>query len=170
MSARELLLSIDTLHQRLHYDPLTGIFTWRILPRRSRFRVGDRAGSLTPRGYRTIKIDDWPFYEHRLAWFYMTGRWPTETIDHVNLNAADNRFCNLREATHAQQNFNQAKSRANRSGKKGVGWSRIAKRWQARVMVDRKPIHIGYFHSIDDAYAAYQRVAKNVHGEFARFE
>jgi hypothetical protein len=37
---------------------------------------------------------------HRVAWFYITRRWPADQIDHANHNKADNRFINLREVSH----------------------------------------------------------------------
>jgi len=36
----------------------------------------------------------------------MTGQWPKEYIDHKNRKRDDNRWCNLREATHSQNYVN----------------------------------------------------------------
>ena len=36
----------------------------------------------------------------------MTGDWPKEMLDHINRNPADNRWCNLREVTRAENRLN----------------------------------------------------------------
>jgi hypothetical protein len=62
------------------------------------------------------------YREHRLAWLYMTGEWPTHEIDHINGDRVDNRFCNLREATASENRWNSRKRVNNTSGYKGVSW------------------------------------------------
>jgi hypothetical protein len=57
---------------------------------------------------------------HRLAWLYMVGVWPDDEIDHWNRDPSDNRFTNLRDATHAKNGFNSGKRSNNSSGRKGV--------------------------------------------------
>jgi hypothetical protein len=37
----------------------------------------------------------------------MTGDWPSEQVDHVNHNTADNRWANLRPATRSENNINR---------------------------------------------------------------
>jgi hypothetical protein len=44
---------------------------------------------------------------HRLAWFYVHGKWPQSGIDHRNGDIGDNRIENLREATQAQNCANK---------------------------------------------------------------
>jgi hypothetical protein len=57
-------------------------------------------------GYCRIGIDGCLYRSSRLAVLYMTGEWPKAEIDHVNCNKADDRWENLREATHAQNQRN----------------------------------------------------------------
>src|SRR6202035_4009666 len=101
----EILLTAERLREFIHYDPLTGVFTWLVLPvcRGPRFvgrgpnqvRVGGIAGCVSKsNGYRRIKIGGHPYCAHRLAWLYMTGTWPKDEIDHINRVRSDNRFCN----------------------------------------------------------------------------
>ena len=151
----------------LHYCPETGVFTWK-LPR-PKIQVGKEAGYLKKnRGYIYIEIDGKSHSAHRLAWFYMTGCLPQNQIDHINRNRADNRFQNLREATCAQNRANSKHS--NKHGMKGVrlcSWVPEGKRrWTAQISHNKKVIHIGSFHTAEEAHAAYCRVAKELHGDF----
>jgi hypothetical protein len=57
----------------------------------------------------------------------MTGEWPKTQIDHINLDKADNRWCNLREATQSQNFANTRILASNGSGFKGrTGFSTIS--------------------------------------------
>ena len=69
------LVTAKRLKELLHYDPETGLFT-RLITTSSRARAGMVAGSLHGEGYLSIRIDGRLYLVHRLAVFYMTGRWP----------------------------------------------------------------------------------------------
>lgn len=126
-----MTITATRLRELLHYDPETGLFTWKVA--RQGTRAGAFAGALN-HGYLRITID-WRHYPaHRLAWLYMTGEWPADLIDHINLVSDDNRFVNLRQATRAQNMHNSARPRTNTSGVKGV--SRYAGRWKAQIKVN----------------------------------
>ena len=43
----------------------------------------------------------------RLCWLVQTGDWPEHTIDHINRDPWDNRWCNLRDITQKENNFNK---------------------------------------------------------------
>lgn len=90
----------------LHYDPETGIFTWR--SKRPGVRPSLIAGCKSKNGYVIIGIDGKEYYAHRLAWIYMNGQIPNgSNVDHTNGSRQDNRIANLRLET---QSCNFAKS------------------------------------------------------------
>lgn len=106
----------------------------------------------------------------RLAWLYMTGEWPENEIDHINLDRSDDRWLNLREATRAQNSFNTPRRSNNMSGAKGAYWHSQHRKWCAHIKIDGELKHIGLFATIDEAAAAYAAAAKLHRGEFARTE
>ena len=87
--------TVDYLKEILEYNQETGVFTRK--KKISSSNIGDVAGSVESQGYVIISIKNWPFKAHRLAWFYVHGKWPIDCIDHINGNRADNRIENLRE-------------------------------------------------------------------------
>lgn len=106
-------LTADHLRHLLHYDPLTGAWTWMNPLPRSKMRRGDIAGRLTDQGRRQIRIASGFYYGSRLAWLYMTGEWPKDQIDHINRLKGDDRWENLREATQSQNSYNRAWAETN---------------------------------------------------------
>jgi hypothetical protein len=147
-----MTLTADRLRELLHYDPETGVFTWRV--KRRCVEAGAAAGSISPSRYRTIMVAGKNYQAHRLAWLYTTGEWPAEDIDHINGVRSDNRIANLRTCTRAQNSQNTCK-RSNRSGARGVWWHARAQKWAAGITVNYKAHHLGLFDDIESASAAY---------------
>ena len=90
-------------------------------------------------------------------------------VDHINGNPLDNRKCNLRICTHAQNSFNKGKYKNNTSGFKGVNWNNNNKKYQSRIMLNGKSISLGYFEKAEDAYKAYCGACVKYHQEFHHF-
>lgn len=147
------------LKELLDYDPLTGLFTRRVCVRYRPFKIGDVAGTVNKLGYVIIQIDGRLYKAHRLAWLYTTGEFPKECIDHINRCAGDNRWENLREATHAQNMQNKRMRKDNVSGYVGVSWKSESKKWYAQIDVDGRCIFLGYFADPEAAYRAYLAAA-----------
>ncbi len=90
-----------------------------------------------------------------------------EHVDHRNHNSLDNQRHNLRICTQ-QQNLMNKISRANSSSKyKGVAWHKRDKIWNVSIQVNKKRTHLGYFSSEKAGALAYNKKAKELHGEFA---
>lgn len=157
------------LKEVLDYDPESGEFRWRVRAG-TRGKVGSLAGTVKKSGYVQIRFGGVQYLGHRLAWFYVTGRWPTEEIDHRDCNPSNNRFANLRPATRKQNGSNRKRNRNNTSGFKGVSWRNKERRWRAQIRLPGtiKTIELGLFQGKKDAALAYDRAAVFYHGEFAR--
>ena len=122
------ILTADFVRTILHYDPETGVFTWKeridARPQWNGRYAGRIAGydwRATPNiVYRCIRILDFPFYAHRIGWLYMTGTWPTCEIDHKDTDGLNNKWSNLRPATKMQNAGNTHICPRNKTGFKGV--------------------------------------------------
>jgi hypothetical protein len=88
-------------------------------------------------------------------------------VDHEDLNKANNQRYNLRIANKSQNQHNQGIRKNNTSGFKGVTWNKSFGRWHARIRVNTTRKHLGYFDTPEEAHAAYQKAAIDLHGEFA---
>jgi hypothetical protein len=106
------------------------------------------------------------YVAHRIVWKMVTGKEPPPNIDHKNGDGYDNSWANLRVADQTKQNWNRRIPKSNASGHKGV--SRDHNSWKATISVNKKPRHLGCFSSADDAAAAYNAAARELHGEFYR--
>ena len=155
-------LTQDRLKELLHYDPETGIFTWRVA--RGSAKVGDVAGVIDTEGYRLIWLDNCQFRAPRVAFFYVIGVWPTETIDHINGVRDDDRWLNLREATREENSHNRGVPPINNSsGFIGTGWNKSHSKWEARIRAGGKLHHLGYFATPKAAHAAYLKAKNELH-------
>jgi len=159
-------LTQKDLKNALHYDPDTGFFTWRMSKRGVIY--GSVAGSLTDRGYVRITLDGKTYKAHRLAWLYMSGAWPVDQIDHIDAVRTNNKWENLRSATNQENHSNSPKRKNNKSGYKGVSWSRRDQNWFSTIMVNYKSIYLGSYASAEEAHAAYTEASAKYFGKFAR--
>lgn len=167
MKDMESNLTAARLREVLHYEPQTGVFHW-IVTTSSRRPVGSVAGGPTSTGYARIGVDGVRYRSHRLAWLYMTGEWPSDQVDHKDNDRLNNRWENLRLVDNQMNQGNSGMSRNNTSGVKGVFWSKQRQQWQTKININRRQIHGGYFHNLDDAAASYAALASKYFGEFAR--
>jgi hypothetical protein len=82
-------------------------------------------------------------------------------VDHINRDTIDNRMANLRVVDYATNN--RSKRVMGKSSRfPGVRWHKQARKWQARINVDKKSIHLGYFACEKDAARAYRAAFKKL--------
>jgi hypothetical protein len=121
-------------------------------------------------GYHQIGLwngkQQW-FYIHRLVYQHYGKDWDeTLTVDHIDGNKSNNRIENLRMATRTEQNYNQLVRKTNKLGVKGV--SKHGNKYRAKIRIDGKKVHLGYFDTAEEATNAFQTKARELHGEFYR--
>lgn len=154
------MINREYLKKIIFYNDETGIFTRNIAVRG--YRLGSVCGSVNGRGYLLIQINDKRYSAHRLAWLYMTGSFPKNSIDHINGIKTDNRWCNLREATTAENIWNRPFT----SNKKFVGVQPSGKKWKSAARINNIFHYIGSFKTEELAGAAYLEFIKKHRGEF----
>lgn len=88
-------------------------------------------------------------------------------VDHINHNGLDNRKSNLRICTSGQNTCNCLTSKNNKSGHKGVYWSKERKKWCAQISINNKTKGLGRYDTIEEAIEARKKAAKEYYGEFA---
>lgn len=184
--APKKLPHINLLRQLLDYDMDTGVLTWRkrtpdmftksgglakLHCQSWNFRFAAMAaGSLVNNGYLTVNIKSQAYAAHRLAWAIHHGEEPCEQVDHINGERADNRIVNLRVVSASDNSRNQKVRSNNTTGVMGVNWHPARRRWVSNIYADGRRVHLGYFHSFDDAVIARKRAEKanNFHPNHGR--
>lgn len=120
-----------------------------------RVRIGKRKGNKR----KTIRM-------HRL----ISNAPNNMFVDHINNDPLDNRRCNLRLATAAQNSYNHygQKSQRKYSNYKGVKKNVGCSTWSARITIDGNSEYIGCFQTEKEAALAYNERASLYFKEFAK--
>ena len=87
--------------------------------------------------------------------------------DHKDHNGLNNQRENLRIATRMQNQYNQKPQIGKSSQYKGVRWHKRDRKWRAEIKLNKKTRWIGAYNSEIEAARSYDRVAKELFGEFA---
>ena len=161
---------MERLKEILTYNPETGMFCWRV-SLSNRRKAGHVAGCICKTyGYRIIGIDGHVYRSSRLAYLYMMDKFPDDLIDHINGIRSDDRWCNLRCATHSQNHMNIPHQRNNTLGLKGVYFHKQSGKYCARITVNRRTTALGLYKTPAEAYTAYCNAATALHGNFANIQ
>jgi hypothetical protein len=163
MSKKDLP-SPEYLRQRLTYEPETGRLIWKNNPSfskrwNSRFPENE-AGTINPRGYLRVSIDNWVYQAHRIIWAIHYGEWADGEIDHIDGNKVNNRIDNLRMVDRVENSRNMRTPKDNTSGVMGVSRHKKSGKWTARIKANGVYHYLGLFVSFDDAVAARKKAEK----------
>ncbi|MEZ9705449.1 HNH endonuclease [Vibrio breoganii] len=162
----------EELLELLHYDPDSGLFFNKVA-RGSRAPVGAQTGSYKSVSdkrnyiskYHYLRINKKEYMGHKLAYWYVTGVFPTqkEVIWHVNMDTTDNRFENLRLIKRFEiEKMKQAGRRPNSSGYRGVSWSNKHGKWLSQLTSEGKHHFLGYHEDLQDAVKARKQAELDI--------
>ena len=155
----------ESVKSLFDYNPETGHLTWKVFTN-SRAPIGSRTGTVKKRGYRQFKFQGRDYYEHQVIWLWVYGEWPKNYLDHINRNKADNRLCNLRDATCSENLCNTNLRSDNSSGVKGIAWDKSRNKWRASVEFGGA-LKMKRFTSFEEACLQIREWRVQLHGEFA---
>ena len=148
------MLNKEELIKNISYNQETGIF----------LKNGINVGCSDKDGYLVIKVKDKNYKAHRLAFLYITGNFPENTVDHINGIKNDNRWINLRKATMSENKQNiKAPQRNNTTGYLGVSYHKKIGKFRAGIKINGIAKHLGYFENAKDAYNIYLAYKRNIH-------
>lgn len=163
MKAAIELPSVSVLRTLFDYNYQTGVLTRKHNTKGGKGKAGDAVGCPNRFGHLRVKIKDKGYAVHRVIWKWVTGEDPGDkVIDHINTDPADNRWCNLRLVDHSTNCLNS--DRKNKS-KVYPGVHMRNGRWVARIGVDYKRIHLGYFPSMEEAIKARKQAEAKLAAE-----
>jgi hypothetical protein len=132
--------------------PLISSWSWRA--HNTRGKIYASRGSYETGKFRELKL-------HR----FLLGE-PALEVDHINGDSLDNRLCNLRLVTRAQNCKNRLISKNNKSGYKGVHFEPKRGKWIAQIKHELKHYSLGEYSSPEEAYAAYCEASERLHGKY----
>lgn len=152
----------ELVKQTFRYDPESGqLFRLRrVLGARFGEPVGyANKNSRTGKTYILVRMNYGTYVAHRLIWVLVQGRWPAPgmDIDHEDGDGTNNRWTNLREVTHVENQKNMKRLSNNTSGCTGVVWLKSRQLWEARIYEGKKIIRLGSYENFEDAVAARKR-------------
>lgn len=158
------MYDLDYLKSVLRYEPAEGAFYWKVNKQHPKARVGMRAGRINSLGRAQIGINRKQVFVHKLVWFFETGVWPLQMIDHIDGNPLNNRFENLRLSDHKRNGQNQRAARNNLyTGLLGTSWHKGKNKYIAAIKLNGVRKHLGYFDTAQEAHAAYVTAKRILH-------
>ena len=163
-------ITTEYVRSILDYNPVTGEFIHKkrgYAPWDAKW-YGKIAGTIDGQGRCQLWINKKSYRAHRIAWLIMTGSFPDNQLDHINMNKDDNRFGNLRKATRSQNHMNRRAYSNNKLGCKGV--HRHGSKFRAMIKKDGEQICLGLYPCVEQAKAAYANASVLMHGAFSRLD
>lgn len=162
MASKEI--TQEYLRSFASYDPATGIL-FRYRKTSGRPQIGPMGWVVQNNGlsYLRTKIGHTHIMVHRLIWFYVTGEWPEQEIDHIDGDGLNNRWNNLRQVSDTVNMKNQRLYRSNKSGIHGVYWDKEVGCWRVHISSEGVRTYLGRGDSVFDA-ACLRKRAELTHG------
>jgi hypothetical protein len=162
MAATKTELTHAALCEELSYNAENGLFFWK--KDKCNIKAGQQAGSRHWRGYFSVYVLGKSYLAHRLAWFYFYGKWPENSIDHINGLFADNKISNLRDISQKENMQNRRTPKKNRlEGLLGTHWNPRINKWHATIYYEGKNRHLGVFETAEEAHAVYLQEKRKHH-------
>lgn len=151
------------------YDPEAGRFKWRYKAAKNGRPFVGCPGWRNGDGYEVLSVGSRQIFAHRIAYLFMAGSDVPKghEIDHINGVVDDNRWCNLRLVRRSQNNMNSKIRHDNKSGVKGVCYSKSRDKWEAEIKADGKRWRLGRFDTLEEAAQVRKEAEERIFGEYS---
>ena len=150
----------NKLNSLFSYSKETGVVTRKVKTGNNTV-VGADVGCKNNMGQLVCGVEGKMYLVHRLVWVMLFGGIKkNNVIDHINGDRADNRLVNLRSVPHEINSRNMRTRGNSKSGYAGVNYYKSLGKWQARICVDGKSKHLGYFATVDDAVVVRRKAER----------
>jgi hypothetical protein len=159
------LPAAEELRALLHYDPKTGVLTWRARPPNSKVNknfnarfAGKEAGTIESWGYRQLRVHGTLQMAHRVIWKMVKSEEPPDHLDHEDGNPENNRWSNLRSSGSFTNAWNRKPNSNNTSGYPCIYPldTKRASSKKFRIRMRHGPNnYVEDFHTLEEAKAAY---------------
>jgi hypothetical protein len=83
--------------------------------------------------------------------------------DHKDGDTLNNMRDNLNIVTPSENAQNRKKFSNNTSGYTGISWHKKSKKWSARIMINNRSIHLGYFNDPKEASIIREKAKEKYH-------
>jgi hypothetical protein len=157
------MITQKRLKEVVTYDPETGKFCWK------QTRSGRRSGifgSIDANGYGRVCIDGKRYLLHRLAFLYMTGKFPENHVDHVDRVKLNNAWVNLRNAVPVENNRNVGMRVVNTSGATGVWWEKDRCKFRVGIKAGGRTIYGSRHNDFESAIQQRNEMVVKYHADF----
>ena len=139
------------LANNYRYDAETGSFYWikEGGKGKSKHFIGDTVSGNFGGGYMKLYAGSRYLNASHVAWWFVHGEWPCQSIDHINRNAKDNSAVNLRLADAELQS-------QNRSAWNADGLPKGVQKRGDKYRAVKKHTRLGTFATVEEAKQAYE--------------
>lgn len=168
-------MDYQTASSLVRYDKDTGKLYWLndckagFKKSAIQHRAGDVCGCKRKDGRYVVRLNGKLYLSYRIAWLLHYGKMPEREIDHINGNCGDDRIKNLRECNRGlnQENIRSAFKTKKSCDLLGVYLDKRkkegSKRWKASITSKGKQISLGFYHTKEEAHAAYIAAKRMIH-------
>lgn len=162
MQIKEKVISQEYLKDIIKYCPDSGDFTW-IKKISKKITIGQKAGTIklfhTGKTYLIIIINGYQYRAHRLAWLYIYGSFPKDTIDHEDGNGLNNKISNLKDKDFSENCKNMRLFSNNKTGVCGVFYEKAYDRFVSYININKSKKYL--YRGVDFFEACCARKSAN---------
>ena len=149
------MLTYEEAKELFHYEPSSGKLIRRVTTSNRAIAGTEVANGASNGKYKFVHYKKKAYLVHRICMLLAYGECPDNVqVDHISHDRGDNRLCNLRFVSNAENSKNHSFNKNNSSGITGVYYNKDKRKYQAYIMLNFKSKYIGRYDTLEDAARA----------------